>query len=51
LPALSRLARLLHRRFRRDTGRSFVVLVAEGGRPPFTDDLPTQQIPVMRAAH
>lgn len=48
--ALTRLAHLLRRRYSRDAGRDFVVLAIDGGNRARanSDDLATQQIPVMR---
>ena len=45
--ALARLANLLRRRYRRQAGRDFVLLVADVYRaPPVSDDLATQPIRV-----
>ncbi|MEO7733586.1 MAG: hypothetical protein ABIY55_21665 [Kofleriaceae bacterium] len=50
--ALARLARLLRRRHSRQGGRDFVVLGVDGGETAraSSDDLVTQQMPVMRNA-
>jgi hypothetical protein len=49
--ALTRLAQLLRRRYGHDTGRAFVVLVATRDRAyARSDELPTQQMPVIREA-
>lgn len=49
--SLGRLARLLQRRYKRTSERSFVMLVAElpRARQFDTDDLETQPIPVLRS--
>jgi hypothetical protein len=50
--ALTRLAHLLRRRYSRDVGRDFVVLAIDGVNDAraASDELVTQQIPVMRTA-